>query len=73
MSKYARWERDAIGTPIGPHVFQLLHHERCLLMRRRAGFTQARVAAELKVCRWWVNKMERGMASCDELLWYWEQ
>ncbi len=42
-------------------------------MRRRAGFTQARVAAELKVCRWWVNKMERGMASCDELLWYWEQ
>jgi DNA-binding XRE family transcriptional regulator len=47
--------------------------ERCVLMRRRAGFTQKRVAKELGCSRAWVNKMERGEAKIDELLWYWEQ
>lgn len=48
-------------------------HERCLLYRRRAGWTQERVANDLDMSRWWVNQMERGLVSCDRLLWYWEQ
>jgi transcriptional regulator with XRE-family HTH domain len=48
-------------------------HERCLLYRRRAGYTQKRVAEELEMSRYWINKMENGRAPCDDLLWYWEQ
>lgn len=73
---YGQWERDQLedapaldlGESDAPERF-----EHCLLYRRRAGYTQARVARELKRCRWWINQMERGEAPCDELLWYWEQ
>ena len=71
-SMYAKWERDIVP---GPHVKigRLEPHERCLLYRRRAGFTQAQVAEGLDMCRYWVNLMETGQVSCDDLLWYWEQ
>ncbi|AAT69508.1 repressor [Alphaproteobacteria phage PhiJL001] len=48
-------------------------HEKCLIYRRRAGKTQREVARDLGVSRLWVNKMENGLESCDQLLWYWEQ
>ena len=72
QSTYGRWERD---EEIGPKVMAsgLRPHERCLLYRRRAGCTQQQVAEDLDVCRWWINKMERGLTTCDQLLWYWEQ
>lgn len=71
--EYGQWERDQVdGAPAvntgGPERF-----EHCLLYRRRAGCTQAHVARDLKRSRWWINQMERGLAPCDELLWYWEQ
>ncbi len=47
--------------------------ERCLLYRRRTGKSQAVVAKGIKLSRYWVNRMERGLAPCDTLLWYWEQ
>lgn len=69
---YGKWER---GRVEGPRVKipALRVHELCLLYRRRVGCTQAHVARTLRCCRWWINQMERGEVSCDELLWYWEQ
>ena len=72
---YGRLERDnpprwLMIVPI--KIDKLTPAERCLLYRRRAGYTQARVAKELGVCRWWLNQMERGAVACDDLLWYWE-
>lgn len=68
---YGQMERDVAEAP-SINIGQLKPHERCLLYRRRAGFTQARVAKDLKCCRWWLNQMERGQVPCDTLLWYWE-
>ena len=73
---YGLMERDSEKGTRGVEVLEigeLKAHERCLLYRRRAGYTQARVAKELQVCRWWLNQMERGAVSCDLLVWYWEQ
>lgn len=73
LSRYSRWERD---LEPGPKVLlkgSLAPYERCLLYRLRAGFTQARVATELGVCRHWVHKMETGEADCTKLACYWEQ
>lgn len=75
-TRYSRWERG-IEQP-GPDVVkslkigQLKPHEYCFLYRRRAGFTQERVAGEMKVCRYWLNRMELGEADCTDLLCYWE-
>lgn len=55
---------------IGPK--ELSGPERCMLYRLRSGTTQAHIASELGVSRLWVNKMERGLAPCDDLIWYWE-
>lgn len=72
-SMYGKWERDVVKG--GPFIqfYKLEPHERCLLYRRRAEQTQDQVATALECCRWWVNQMERGAVSCDDLLWYWEQ
>lgn len=45
--------------------------ERCLIYRRRAGLTQAQVAARMKRCRHWVNQMERGRKPTAELEEFW--
>jgi transcriptional regulator with XRE-family HTH domain len=72
-SRYSQWERDLFmeGSP-SVKVEPLKAHECCLLYRRRAKFTQERVAKDMGVCRWWLNQMERGAAPCDELIGYWE-
>lgn len=71
-ARYSLWERD-LAEPTARLDFDLLMpHERCMLYRRRAGYTQARVAQELGRCRWWVNQMEQGYVPCDELIDYWE-
>lgn len=75
---YGQCERDSapagtkISVPTDKSLLPLATHERCMLYRRRAGYTQARVARELKVCRWWLNQMERGVVPCDDLICYWE-
>lgn len=71
-SRYSLWERDLADDAPTVKIDQVEPHERCLLYRRRAKFTQARVARELGVCRWWLNQMERGVVPCDDLIWYWE-
>jgi DNA-binding XRE family transcriptional regulator len=45
--------------------------EQCFIARRRAGRSQAEVARDLGRCRYWVNRMELGLAPCHELTDYW--
>ena len=72
VSRYVKWERGE-GTPDSPAVGPLANHERCVIMRRRAGTTQQEIADALGCCRRWVQQMELGRVACDDLLWYWEQ
>ncbi len=53
-------------------IGRLAAHERCLLQRRRAGYSQVRVAKELGYCRWWVNQMEHGKIDASPLIEYWD-
>lgn len=76
-TRYSRWERgledpgqDVVGSI---KIGQLKPHEYCFLYRRRAGWTQERVATEMGVCRYWLNRMELGEADCSDLLEFWEQ
>lgn len=68
---YGKWERDVVEGPT-TRVGRLRPHERCLLYRRRCGRYQFEVANDLGFCRLWINRMERGDAPCDDLIWYWE-
>ncbi len=71
---YGRWERDVMLGPSTTHLpIRLKTHERCLLYRRRAEIAQRVIARELGRSRWHINKMERGVISCHELLCYWEK
>lgn len=54
-------------------IGRLAAHERCLLQRRRAGYTQLEIAKDLGCCRWWVNRMEHGTVDCTPLSSYWDQ
>lgn len=65
-------QRHALAVPKAA-ALNPKDHERCLIMRRRCGKSQAEVARELKCSRYWLNQMELGYVSCDALLWYWEQ
>ncbi len=66
---YGRWERDYGPGPLTRSVQPLRIYERCLLYRRRTGKSQIQVARQLGRSRWWVNQMERGKQSCQELVW----
>lgn len=48
-------------------------HERCVILRRRAGpsHRQRDVATVLGVSRLWINKMETGQEDCTRLLSHW--
>lgn len=72
LSRYSRWERDLDPHAPSIRVGALKAHERCYLMRRRVGRTQQEVAAEMNVCRYWLNRMELGLADCTDLVCYWE-
>jgi Helix-turn-helix domain len=47
-------------------------HERCVIHRRRAGWSVKETAAALGRCRTWVGWMERGRENCDELVQFWK-
>lgn len=53
-------------------IGRLKAHERCVLQRRRAGYTQIQIATDLGLCRWWVNQMESGRQDCTRLSSYWD-
>lgn len=72
-STYGKWERNQVKNIPEVEIGDLSANERCLLYRKRSNTKQEQIATKLKCSRYWVNKMERGLANCDELLWYWEQ
>jgi FixJ family two-component response regulator len=53
-------------------IGKLSANERCVLQRKRAGYTQLQIATDLGVCRWWVNQMESGRQDCTPLSSYWD-
>lgn len=71
-TKYKRIEWDEQEAFGAPEVNELSDGEKCHLYRRRSGMLQRQVARDLGVSRLWVNKMERGLAPADQLLWFWE-
>lgn len=70
---YCAWERDEGEPPkrVLPRFSKLAAYEACVLLRRRAGKLQREVAKKLKCSRFHLNKMERGLAPCEDLLAYW--
>ena len=68
---YSKWERGLNECPKREIIRKLENHELCFLYRRRKNVTQASVADELNVCRYWLNQMERGEKPCSALLQYW--
>lgn len=72
--QYNNWELDKDGDVKPPTVAvgRLQAFERCLLMRRRAAYSQAKVAKQMKCSRFWLNQMEQGKVDCTALCGYWE-
>ena len=73
LSTYGLWERSNQKKAPNVKIAVLAAHECCLLYRKRSNYTQDRVAKEMGISRYWLNKMEMGHEPCDDLLWYWEQ
>jgi len=46
--------------------------EWCRLQRWRSGLSQENLASALGITRIWLNRMENGLVSNNELLEYWE-
>jgi DNA-binding XRE family transcriptional regulator len=73
-SQYGELERSDDPAPKDTFTktLPLAPHERCLLYRRRLGYTQKDVAQAVGVSRWWCNLMERGAVSPGLLVKFWE-
>lgn len=73
LGVYGRLELDDAPDirTLAVKIGKLEAHERCVIMRRRVGYTQAKVAKALKCCRWWLNQMETGRQDCTPLTDYW--
>lgn len=48
-------------------------HEVCALLRIRRGLKQVELAGKVKVCRYWLMRMERGEANPRRLVDYWSK
>lgn len=70
---YRSWERSRPprGRAWAVEPDRPTAQERCLVLRRRAGLTQAQVARHLGCSRWWVNQMENGNAPVRALAEFW--
>lgn len=72
-TRYGLAERDQLYVRrLSAKVEDLRNHERCYLYRRRLSLTQEQVAESMGVSRYWLNCMERGKASADKLIAFWE-
>jgi len=69
---YGQWERDADrdDIPKGPNFERLTVSERCILHRRRQGWTQGHLAERLLLSRWYVILMEQGKKNPEPLRLY---
>jgi len=59
--------------PIVPYLGELYDNEACVILRRRSGWPQWRVAEEMGISRFWVNQMELGYADANKLVGFWNE
>lgn len=52
-------------------VEPLKPHEKCLIWRRRSGWTQEAIAELMGITRYWLMLMETGQVPCDNLEAFW--
>lgn len=70
---YGQWERDADrdDIPKGPNFERLTISERCIIHRRREGWTQGHLAIMTGWSRWYVILMEQGKKNPEPLRLCW--
>jgi hypothetical protein len=66
-------DRPKNGFEYRPVNITLRPHEKCLIYRKRAKKLQSEIAAELGLCRTWLQWMEMGKVPCTKLLEWWEK
>lgn len=71
LYKYRLWEKGESEPPKVAVPGRLKPYEKCVLARLRNKQTIRELAAELELCRWWVQQMERGQQPCDRLMSHW--
>ena len=68
------WERGKTKSKItfNENLYSLTEREQFYLNRKIAGITQAQLAKDIGVSRYWVILMEQGKADGERLRKYWE-
>ena len=56
-----------------PVIKELTVNEKCLILRRRLGKTQAEIGEIIGLSRFSVNQMERGIVKATKLIEYWAE
>lgn len=70
--RYGRWERGLETPEVDQPVDRLTVFERLFILRRREGISQQEVAESLGCTRAWVQMMETGESSSEQLQNYWK-
>ncbi len=70
--QYRIWEVRSEDPP-SVELGLIWNHERCYLLRIRAGIEQKDLAVKLGVSRWWLCRMEYGEAPIDALVEWWNR
>lgn len=71
--RWGRWERGAEEPKTDKEVGQLTIYEKLFLVRRRKKVSQREVADSLGCTRAWVQMMETGQSSSEQLHKYWKE
>lgn len=71
LNQLALWETGGEKVPKVGALGKLTPGEQCFILRRRSGKQQKDIAAELGICRYWLMRMEQGLANADALVKYW--
>lgn len=73
-NQFGKLERDAKDAPVIPPpsiIRNLRDYEKCLILRKRSGKSQDQCALEMKISRFWFNKMESNQVSNQALIDFW--
>lgn len=70
--RYGRWERGVEEPEADKSVGLLDVYEKLFILRRREGVSQQEIANDLGCTRAWVQMMETGESSSEQLQNYWK-
>lgn len=69
---YRMVEADRVRSDLPrPALGKIAAHERCVILRRRAGMKRTQLAALVGCSNWWLTQMERGVQPPDRIVEYW--